>query len=229
MRRPGFLTTFFGCSLQPGETADQIFGSEAHLANSLLSLFSFLLILFGPVLYYLYGFGVLAFSQTAVTSFSIVLLFFFMLWALLLTLLFYVFGLPIPLSRTIAILCYSLNPISLTLLVIYLFNYLSTGTISFHGLLFSGRLQGSDTYLRVVPYASWILTALLIYLFHCCIRAAARLSSGVAVGLTVLSVLPAAFAFVMAVTLGEVVQEGTAILFSRLLEIYLQGAAALRL
>ncbi|WKZ56969.1 MAG: hypothetical protein QY326_09570 [Bdellovibrionota bacterium] len=220
---PSFPLLFVGCTLQPGETAIRAFAADRHFVNSLASIFCFLAVFFGPVLYYQYGFGVASFSQAAVAGFTLVVLFFFMCWAFLQTVMFLVFGVPVTLLKAIAILCYSLNPITLTLIIIYAFNSLSSGTISFHGLLFTGRLQGADTYLRVIPYASWILTAIVLYLFMLCIREAGRLSTLVAIGLTVLSLVPLSAAFVIAVTLGEVVEPGTAAVFSRLLELYLHS------
>jgi hypothetical protein len=148
----GFFDTLFGLVTQPGETTNiLLLQSQPKFIKRLLALVY--VTLFGPVIYYIIKYGTDVYNPTSVYGLIVVLSLSIMFFVLFEAILFYLSGIPYSIRQVFALTAYSLTPLIAVFILIYIFNYLSTGSLSFVSLMLNSGSMRFDRFLRIIPYA----------------------------------------------------------------------------
>ena len=148
----GFFEAFFGLVTQPAETTNiLLLQTRPKYVLRLLGLLY--LTLFGPVLYYIFKYGTTVYNPVSVYGLVLVLTFGIMIFVLLEAIFLYLSGIQYTLYHVFALTAYCLAPLIAVFILIYIFNYLSTGSLSFISMLMNSTSLHNDRFLRIIPYA----------------------------------------------------------------------------
>ena len=207
LERLGFLDALFGLVTQPGETTEALFETDRpkHIIPFLL-LFTFVLL--GPMAYLSYRFDLAAYSPSHIYGFLIVgsltLLGFVFLEGVML----FLCGVRAGIRDLFACAAYSLAPLSAALVLLYLFNYFTTGDFQLVRALF-GMQMPDGFFARFLPWAVFIigLDMLLVLVFS--LRALGDMHVLSAMCVAALSVIPLYGALLGAVIVAELALPGT--------------------
>lgn len=213
---PGFFETLFGLMLAPGEVTGNLFAS-ASPPHAVAVVCCFLLSVFVPIFAQIAKYGMTVYDMNAVFSCFIVILLGFLFFLLFEGLFLWMCGIELNTSTLFAAIAYCLAPIVMFLWLVYVFNYLSTGSLTLVLALLRGYVAAPDPFLRMIPIASSLAFFMVLVVFFHSLRAMGHLNAMGALLITFFSLFPFVLALGIALLTGELVRQGTIRIFLAIL------------
>lgn len=185
----GFFGALFGLVTQPAETTQTLLAHDSP-RHAFSLLFSVALVFFGPFLFYMFKYGPAIYRPQLIYGFTVFLVLSVLLFVLIESILLLITGLDFSFTQLFAIIAYSLAPLVAFFLLVYVFNYMSVGSISMVNLLVNPKTVMADKFMKILPYAMLIAEANVLIVFAYSIKVVGGLHMPTAIILTAFSILP---------------------------------------
>ena len=213
---PGFFESLFGLMLAPGETVSSLLGAGSP-PHAVALIGCFVLSVFVPIFAQIMKYGMTIYDLNAVLSFFLILLLGFLFFLLFEGVFLWLCRIEIGHGELFAAAAYCLAPFVLFLWLVYVFNFLSTGSLTLLVALLRGYVVAPDPFLRMIPIASALAFLMALIVFFHSLRILGRLNGLSAVLLTFCSIFPFLLSLGIALLTGEMVRQGTIKIFLTIL------------
>ena len=202
-----FGEAFFGLILEPRATIEALFQEESA-EHGLSMLVTFLAALFLPMLLWGPRYGAASETIPATYSFALLVLLTILVFFMFQGWLFMVLGIECSAWNRFTIIGYCCAPLVIAVVVVYSFNYFSSGYISLLRVLITGQWGHATRFVKVLPIALILaqLAALAVYFYS--IRAACGLHTVSALAVTVVSLIPFYLSFSLGLLGAQFVHPG---------------------
>lgn len=147
----GFIGALFGLAIQPWESTQLLLQDEKpRFAISFLVLF--ILIIFGPALIYILQHGDQTPVPQKINMLAVAFLTFLILYIIFQAIFFFILGFEFTFAQLFASIIYSLTPFMALLLIVYAFNYISSGNFRFLHAMAQGQISAPLAYTKIMPW-----------------------------------------------------------------------------
>jgi len=208
IERMTFSEAFLGLVLTPGTTAGLLLERERP-RHGVGIFMLFLFVLFLPVFYQMYKYRYLPGLGGSIISLCLIILLTCLMFCLIEWIVLTLMGIEVTLRDIFTISAYSLAPVTMGLWLIYLFNYLTEGDLSVITMYLTGHMPAHDQFMQVVPAAVVVLQLFMLLVFFYSIKYRGDLGGLSAFLISLFSLLPFYFSFLIAAFIGEGVRPGT--------------------
>lgn len=212
----GFLEASSGLLFEPGHTVGALLEEDSPpFLFGILALL--VLTIFAPIAFQLYQYGITTYNIEALSSLLLVFALTLVMFAIMESLLLIITGMRAPFFKVVACAVYAIAPLIVALWLVYLFNYLASGRLTLVTLLVTGASSIDDRFLRVLPLALLVVHLMVLVVFYHGIRALTQTHAITGFILTLLSLGPLYVAFMLALSVGEMVRPDTIRIFTQVL------------
>lgn len=213
----GLVWAFFGLVLEPGVTTGALYRLRTP-PYAITLIFSLIVTVFVPIVAQVYKYGFAVYRIDMVVPLFIIFTFTFFIFVLLESLLLTLLGVDSTVDDVIAATGYALAPMIVAIWLLYFFNYLNNGSLTFVAYLLEGASGELDSFIRIAPLAFIIAQAWVILVFYYSMKAMGELGGFSALLITIVSLLPLTLSLFFALNVAEIAQPGTIDIFQRIIE-----------
>lgn len=211
-----FFEALAGIVLEPSATMEALFSKERPPYYFTFALI-LVLTIFVPIIAQIYKYQVELYNVSVIYSLVIVLFLTLFLFLLIESIFLLLLGIDFTPAGLFAAVAYSLTPLTFSLWLIYLFNYLSSGKLTVVTLLLTGFSAGDDSFIKILPIAAVVVQLMILIVFYYALRAMGGLGGVTAFMVSMLSLIPLYSALLLSLMVAELVREGTIAIFLKLL------------
>ena len=213
----GFVEAFLGLVLEPGTTTDVLYRQKSP-PYAITLLLALIVTIFVPIAAQLYKYGFAVYRLDMVFPLFIIFTFTFLIFVLLEAILLFVLGVDSSVDDVIASTGYALTPLILAIWLLYLFNYLNNGSLTFVAYLLEGASGEVDSFIQIAPIAFLIAQLWVLLVFFYSIRAMGEMSGLSALLVTIVSTIPFLISLFIGLNVAELARPGTIEVFQKILE-----------
>ncbi len=202
-----FSGILLGLALEPRSTLALLF-SRRPLPHVYSLIFFLLFTTIAPIIYQFIYYGCTreAFVALVGLLFAILVVSFFFLifesWLLV------IFGVEASPRDILALFAYSSAPMVVVIILVYLYNYSSTGSLSLLGIIIGGNAGQSDQLHRILPFLIFIAQIDVLIIFCLALKSLGKLHLPSTLLICALSVIPFYGALALTLFAGEVIHPG---------------------
>jgi hypothetical protein len=204
---PSLLESLIGLIFEPRNTVEALL-SEDRPRHGLSLLTLLLLAVFGPIAYQFYYLGYNQQSLTAASALLVLILFTIITFLMLESWLFILLGIDASPSAIYSCLSYSFGPLILAVILVYTFNYISSGTFSLIDVLVVGKALISERFLRIFPIAIAIVQINALLVFFSGVKYIGHMHPITAVAVSLFSLIIFYIAFAAGLFVAESIHHG---------------------
>jgi len=205
---PSFLGSMVGLLLEPGTTIERLF-EEEHPRYS-LSMFLILLVsVFVPIIVHARRYNIAQSHATSIASIAVVVLLTIFLFFVLEGIFLQFISAKISMAKLLAMISYTLTPLTLAIWLVYAFNYFYNQQLSIVTLLLTSFRSGDDQFLRIVPVAALVAQLMMMVVFYHCIRVLTNYGGVTSFFITVISGVPLYVSLGISLLVAEGIRTGT--------------------
>ena len=209
-----FFDAVIGLTTEPSFVTENLLSEERPpYTLRLISLLGISVLL--PLAIFMQRYGVLITKMDLMISITMVALLVILIFGLIELLFLHAVGVDVSISQVLAITAYAVTPFNLFIWLMYLFNYLTSKSLSVFMLIVFGYNGLDDRFLFILPLAIIIaeLNVLLVFMYG--LRKLGSMHTITATTLTFLSLFPFALSVLIALLIGEIIRPGTYDVMSR--------------
>jgi hypothetical protein len=211
-----FLDAFVGLIIAPMETTHLLLTEEnPRFGFSMLAML--FVTVFVPVALHYHEHKRQLYQPEAIAGLVLVLLLSLIVFVLLERLLLLFIGVRVSVRTLLTAVCYCLAPLILTILFMYLMNYLASGSLSYLTFVLNGYAAKEDKFLALIP---WIITFGIItaYLeFTFALRAMTGMFLSNAFIVALISAIPLYLSLIISVLMANLIYPGSMDAFLQIL------------
>lgn len=206
--RVGFLHAIFGLLIEPSNTTYLLYDRHEKPPYAYTLIVGLLLTYLVPIFAQLYLYNTTSFRMDKVLSLLIIFLVTFCLFVITEWCLLFMLRINASIDDVVAAIGYSLAPLTLSTWLLFSFNYMNSGSLTFIQYILTGEGKHTDSFIRIVPLAYIISEIWILLVFFYSMRALAGLSHVTALLITMFSLLPFALSVWGGLSIAESIYPG---------------------
>lgn len=211
-----FVQAFFGLIFRPFATIDKLFFYPKPVYSAGILLFLCLTVLV-PIFASELIHGRMMYKPIQVTSLLLVLVMTFIYFVFLESLFLMLLKVPSTVSGLAHSICYCMPAITAMLWILYIANYLTTGTLSFVTFALTGYATADDPFIRAVPVLLNIAFFIMFLVFTRALKLMGDMFTTNSVIIGLLSIFPFHAALILSVLSANFINPGTTDTFVQLI------------
>lgn len=204
----GFVSSFLGVAFEPSSAIEELFTEEAP-PYSLPFLICLCCTIALPVIYQLAMFGMTTYRVDVMLSVAIIIAVTIGIFIIFESIFLAIVGISAPLPKLLAATAYATVPLTIALWLIYGFNYYYNGSLTLVTYLFSGHKSDVDPFLKILPYALWIVNLWVLLVFHYGLKTLSKMGELTSSFTTLMSLAPFYAALLISLYVGNLLRPGT--------------------